>query len=1133
MECPKCQHENPEDARFCNGCGHKLELACPECGKMNPPGSRFCNGCGHNLTTPSEPTAKELSLDEKIDKIQRYLPKGLTEKILSQRDKIEGERKQVTVLFCDMEGFTPLSEKLGPEEAYAIMDQVYEILIHKVHDYEGTVNEMTGDGIMALFGAPIAVEDAPQRAIRSAMAIHREMGTFSDNMRNEKAGIPPLKMRIGIHTGPVVVGTLGNNLRVEFKAVGDTVNLASRVENLAVPGATYVTRETFRLAEGLFRFEALGQKAVKGKEEPVHVYRVIATSTRRTRFDVSAERGLTPFVGRERELELVLDGFQRAKTGRGQAFSIMAEAGVGKSRFLYEFRKAVANEDVTFLEGRCLSYSRGVAYHPTIDMLKSNFDIREGDEDSQIREKVRRGLKIIGVDEATTLPYLLELLSVKESGIDKIPLSPDVKKDRIMEAVKRITLKGSEIRPLILAYEDLHWADKSSEDLLKYVLEGIPGARILMIFTYRPDFVHTWGGKSFHSQLNLNRLSNRESLAMVAYLLGTEEIDRDLEDLILEKTEGVPFYIEEFIKSLQDLKIMEKRDSKYVLAKDIKDLVIPSAIQDVIMARVDSLPEGAKGVLQTGSVAGREFSHHLIEKVTDLSETELLSHLSVLKDSELLYERGIYPQSTYIFKHALIQDAAYLSLLKRTCQDYHQRIAQVLEKNFPDTMESQPELLAHHYTEAGLNEQAVGYWLQAGKRAARRSANVEAVHHLTKGLEVLMTLPETLKRNQDELMLQLNLGIVLAATKGFGAPEVGKVYDRARELCQKIGESPQLFPALFGTWLYYNNTDLQTAFEVGKQLLTVALGAQDPALNLQAHHALWTTSLFLGNFVETHEHAAQGMIIYNPQQHRSHAFIYGGHDPGVCCRYFGATAMWLLGYPDQALDRMTEAVNLAQDLSHPLSLAIAFAFATQLHLYRREPQATQKRAEETITLCNEHSLALFLNWSTIMRGWALAAQGKEDEGTAQMRLVTSAHMTAVLGLHKPFLLAQLAEICGRTGKTDEGLTLITEAIALAEKIGTSMEKAEFYRLKGELLLRLSIENLMDVEACYKKALDVARSQEAKSLELRVTMSLSRLWQIQGKRDEARRMLAEIYGWFTEGFDTVDLKEAKLLLEELA
>jgi class 3 adenylate cyclase/tetratricopeptide (TPR) repeat protein len=621
-------------------------------------------------------------------------------------------------MFCDMEGFTSLSERLGPEEAYDIVDQIYELLIHKVHDYEGTVNEMTGDGIVALFGAPIALEDAPQRAVRSAMAIHREMSRFSDRLKQEKENMPPLKMRVGIHTGPVVVGTVGNDLRVEFKAVGDTVNLASRMEGLAEPGATYVTEDTFKLTEGFFRFEALGEKEVKGKKEPISVYRVIAQSTRRTRFDVSTERGLTPFVGREREIEILLDAFERAKAGRGQAISIMSEAGVGKSRLLYEFRKAVTSADVMFLEGRCLSYSRGIAYHPFIDILKANFDIREGHGDSEIREKVKRGLKILGVDEASTLPYFLELLSVKDSGIDKISVSPEAKKDRIMEAFKRITLKGSEIRPLILAYEDLHWADKSSEEVLKYVLESIPRARVLIIFTYRPEFLHTWGAKSFHNQLTLNRLSNRESLAMVNYLLGTGDIDNDLEELILEKTEGIPFFIEELIKSLKDLKIIEREDNRYRITKDIKDMTIPTTIQDVIMARVDSLPGGVKGALQTGSVIEREFTYELIKMVTGLSEREILSHLSVLKDSELLYERGIFPQSTYIFKHALTREVVYDSILTKSKKRLHEEIGMAIEELYKDNIDEHYGLLAKHFIESESYEKGTNYSIKAGDKAA-------------------------------------------------------------------------------------------------------------------------------------------------------------------------------------------------------------------------------------------------------------------------------------------------------------------------------------------------------------------------------------------------------------------------------
>jgi class 3 adenylate cyclase/tetratricopeptide (TPR) repeat protein len=689
------------------------------------------------LSLPSEPSPRDLSLDEKLAKIQRYLPKGLTEKILAQRGKIEGERKQVTVLFCDMEGFTAFSEKLGPEEAYSVMDQVYEILIHKVHDYEGTVNEMTGDGIMALLGAPIALEDAPQRAIRSAMAIHREMARFNDRIRQEREGMPPLKMRVGIHTGPVVVGTLGNDLRVEFKAVGDTVNLASRMEGLAEPGTTYVTEETFKLTEGLFRFEALGGKEVKGRKEPVNVYRAIAPSTRRTRFDVSAERGLTPFVGRKRELELLLDGLERSKAGSGQAFSIVAEAGVGKSRLLYEFRKAVANEDITFLEGRCLSYGRGVAYHPVTDTLKANFHIQEGDRDLEIREKVKRGLKVLGSDEASTLPYLLELLAVPDSGIDKIPMSPEQRKDRINEALKQISLRGSEIRPLVMAFEDLHWIDKSSEESLRYWLDSISGARVLLLFTYRPEFVHTWGGKSYHNQVNLNRLSNRESLMMVSHLLGTEELEENLEELILEKTEGNPFFIEEFIKSLTDLKIIARKERKYHLAKDTEDVTIPATIQDVIMARVDSLPEGAKEVLRTGSAIEREFSYELIKRVMGLPEQELLSHLSVLKDSELLYERGIYPQSTCVFKHALTRQVVYDSILSKTKKRFHEEIGNAIEEIYNDNLDEHYAVLAEQYTRSGNSMKGVDYSIKAGDRGAGVFAWHAARNHYETALRIL------------------------------------------------------------------------------------------------------------------------------------------------------------------------------------------------------------------------------------------------------------------------------------------------------------------------------------------------------------------------------------------------------------
>jgi len=1116
VECPECRFENRERAKFCIECGNKLEINCLKCSHLNPPGSKYCEECGSQLDLSSEEAPKDLSFDEKLIKIQRYLPKGLTEKILSQKDKIEGERKQVTVMFCDMAGFTTLSETLGSEEAYSTMDQVYEILIHKVHDYEGTVNEMTGDGIMALFGAPIALEDASQRAIRSAFAIHREMSKFSNRMKQEKENISALKMRVGIHTGPVVVGALGNDLRVEFKAVGDTVNLASRMEGLAEPGSTYVTEDTFKLTEGLFRFEALGEHEIKGKQGTVKAFRVIAPHTIRTRFDVSAERGLTPFVGRERALELLLDGFERSKTGKGQALSIVSEAGVGKSRLLYEFRKTVASEDVTFLEGRCLSYSRAVAYHPFIGILKANFNIHEGDGDFDIKEKVNKGLKILGADETSTLPYLLELLAVKDSGIDKIPMSPQERKNRIIEALKRIALKRSEIQPLIMAFEDLHWIDKSSEDQLKHLLETIPGARVFLIFTYRPEFVHTWGAKSFHSQVNLNRLSNRESLIMVSHLLGTDELDKNLEEFILEKTEGIPFFIEELLKSLKDLKIIAKEDNRYRITKDIKEVTIPATIQDVIMARVDSLPQEMKGLLQTVSVVGRESSYDLIKQLTDLAEQELLSHLSVLKDSELLYERGIYPQSTYLFKHALTQEVVYHSLLLKTRKEIHEKIGEVIEALYPDRLEEYYELLAYHYGRSANADKAVNYLDLANQKAAKLNAMEEAKTYFDQAMALLDALPETEENQQRRISLLVNQGIVFLLL--FKSPEYYDLLTRYEPTASGLGH-PELLGAFYAR---LGHCEFSFGhYDQAIHTLSKAAELSEASGNLEEAgyaYVFWEFSHFdRGDFEQVL--ALKEDVLRTMEQQfnlRWHTYALS-----VASRAYAYLGRW-----DEAVEEAQKALSVAEEFSDnslisfvAWSLSIAYSCKGDLAQAVEYGELAVQKA----------STPADKSWAQRSLGWALCRAGEPNRGIELLTAVLSIFRAGQFIPTEIMLTCFLGEGHWLAGEDEKARKTLEEGLEMAERCGLRYELGFAHRLLGENVLK---NNPAQAAPYLEKSIAIFREIKAENELAMAYAGYGRLHKKQGEIARAREYLTKALEIFERLGTLIEPDKVREILAEL-
>jgi len=946
---------------------------------------------------------------------------------------------------------------------------------------------------------------------------------------------------VGIHTGLVVVGEMGGGDRRESLALGETPNLAARLQGLAEPDTVVVSEATHRLIEGFFDCQDLGAHALKGISQPMKVHRVLHESEARSRLEAMPRAGLTPLVGREQELSLLLDRWERAKGGAGQVVLLVGEAGIGKSRLTQVLKEEVAKEPEAWLTPcQCSPYHQNSAFYPVIDLLERVvMQFERVDTTQQRLDRLEGFLAQYGFSLPETVPLFASLLSVPfGERYAPLNLSPEQQKQRTLQAILKALMERASRQPVLLVVEDLHWVDPSTLELLGLLMDQVPAARILVMFTFRPEFSPPWPVWAHLTQMTLTRLAHRQVAVMVERVTGGKGLPDEVLQQVVDKTDGVPLFVEELTKMVLESGLLVEREGRYELTGPLPPLAIPSTLQDSLMARLDRL-SAVKEIAQLGAVLGREFGYEALRAVSTGDEATLQRGLAQLVEAELLYQRGLPLQATYLFKHALVQEAAYQSLLKSRRQQFHQRIAQALEERFPETAETQPELLAHHYTEAGLNEQAVPYWQRAGQRAIERSANVEAISHLKKGLELLKTLPDSPERAQQEFALQIALGTPLIASKGYTAPEVEHAYARARELCRQVEETPQLSRTLYGLWNhFFVRGEIQTAHELGEQLLRLAQRLQEPACFLDAHMAMGWTLLMPGALAPARAHAEQGIAIYDAHKRGSLSFLYW-EDPGVSCRGATAWALWCLGYPDQALKRVHEGLILAQELSHPYSLVYALGFATWVHQLRRERDAVQERAETQITLSSEHAFPVWLAYGTVVEGWALAEQGQGEDGIKQMRQALATLSAVRVEVVTPYSLALLAEVYGKVGQAEEGLIVLAEALAAMEKSGERWYEAEMYRLKGELLRqtadgrRQMRETESEAEACFHKAIEVARGQQAKSLELRATVSLCRLWQGQGKKAEARQVLQEIYGWFTEGFDTADLKEAKALLDELA
>jgi len=1035
----------------------------------------------------------------------------------------------VTVLFADIKGSMELLADRDPEEARRLLDPVIERMMEAVHRYEGTVNQVLGDGIMALFGAPLAHEDHAVRACYAALSLQESIRRYTEEVRRSH-GIE-VQVRIGLNSGEVVVRAVGNDLHMDYTAVGQTTHLAARMEQLATPGTIRLTADTQRLAEGYVRVRSLGRVPVKGVAEPIEVFEATGAGTARSRLQAAAARGLTRFVGRTDEIDQLRQALERSGSGHGQVVAVVGEAGVGKSRLYWEFTHSHRTEGWLVLESGSVSYGKATAYLPVIDLLRGYFQIDAADDARRIREKVTG--KLLALDRAleSSLPALLVLLDLPADDASWEALEPAARRVRTLEAVKRLLLRESQVQPLMILFEDLHWIDAETQSVLDALVESLPTARILLLVNYRPEYRHGWGGKTYYRQIQVEPLPPESAEALLEALLGSDGRLGPLKRLLIERTQGNPFFLEESVQALVETGALAGDRGAYTAARTVPDVRVPATVQAVLAARIDRLPPEEKHLLQLAATIGKDVPLGLLQAVADVSEELLRARLAHLQAAEFVYEASLFPEPEYTFKHALTHEVAYQGLLAERRREWHARILEAMETLYADRILEHVERLARHALHGGKPERAVRYLRQAAAKAIARSANREAIEFLEQALRTLAELPETRETLTEAVDIRLDLGPALMVTGGGAVAEANALYTRARELCDQIGDSARLFQAVWGLWYSaLNRGDYREARELGERLLAAARDAGDSALLFEAHHSLWATRFQLGELAAAMPHFDEGLRLYDPQRHQALASRYAGHDGGVCGRSHLSLTLWTLGSPDQAVRRSEEALSLARELAHPYSAVIAYYWAASLRYYRGEHLAAAERAAAASSLASTHGFAPFLDHASSLLALLRLERGEGDDVLAQIDHALASARAGGWRWRAVWTLGRLVSICGRVGHAEHGLQVLAQMSAQAQAQG--FFEPELHRLKGELLLRLAGADPGESEAAFRRAADIARSRAQRSWELRAVTDLARLLARQGRRDEARRTLADVYGWFTEGLDTADLREAKTLLGEL-
>lgn len=1094
-------------------------MKCPACGSDNPEQMKFCGQCAASLS------------------LTLFSTQGVAQ---VEPVSSHAERRQLTVMFCDLVESTPLAELLDPEELHQVISAYQSMCFEVVSHFEGYTAQYLGDGLLIYFGYPRAHEDDAARAVRAGLHIVVGVQQLNRRLQKEVSVLHrrPLQIRIGIHTGLVVVSEMGKGERRELMALGEAPNVANRLQKLAEPNTLVISAVTQRLTEGLFVHQALGEHELRGVSSSVPVYRVIGEREVRNRFELALAKGLTSLVGRERSREVLIQAWDQAREGDSRVVLLSGESGIGKSRLVQTLKDQVASEPHTRMEFHCSPYHQHSVLYPVIDLLHRVLSFAQEDTPEVRLQKLEELLEggqssliasAISPREARgLLAALLSLPTPDDRYL--LQLTPQRQKQKTLDVLVNWLLALAETQPVLLVVEDLHWVDASTLELLNVFVAQKPPARILTVMTFRPEFVPPWARREYCTQLALDRLSHEQAVTLVQNVAGEVTLPSEVIDQIARKTDGVPLFIEELTKAVLELGILREQGGKFELTAPLPSLAIPTTLQDSLMARLDRLAS-VKEVAQLGSVLGREFSYELIQALSP-DDSALQKGLAQLVDAELLYQRGTSPRVRYVFKHALIQDAAYQSLLKSKRRQMHLQTAQLLEKRFSEQVDTRPELLAHHYTQAERPLQAIPYWQQAGKLASDRAAHADAIQHFSTALSLVPRVSEETERDRLELSLQVSLGLSLAAGKGYAAPEVELTYKRAHELCNRLGETREIFPVLRGLWAFYLVLDDQkTARKLADQCFRLAQDSEHVGYRIEGYTALSYSLYYAGELVASREMLERGVSLY--ELHCKDPFpLLTPQDPGVACLSLLSWVLWLLGYPQQSLQRGQEAIALARKLEHPFHLGFAYSYNALLHVLRREPEQVRHYAQATLQIGADHGLDV---WTIIGAPYLGVADAWQDRPQSAIETLTTSLATwrAVgIELNRAYLLGGLAEAYGAAGQFERALETVAEALVHVEQHGELFYQPVLCHLRGELILSHSSTASGEAEASFRQAIAIAQAQQAKSLELRATTSLCRLLASQGKGREAYSLLHEIFGWFTEGFDTPDLRKASSLLAEL-